>query len=60
MVWTVCEGTVRQIKQTLDWRRHLSVRSLQVTKQSAAASARPAEGLGGGGGEEGHCLGGTG
>lgn len=57
MVWTVCEGTVRQIKQMLDWRRHLSVRSLQFTKRSTAASARPAEGLGRGGRDHWHCLG---
>lgn len=57
MVWTVCEGTVRQIKQMLDWRRHLSVRSLQFTKWSTAASARPAEGLGRGGRDHWHCLG---
>jgi len=30
----------------LDWRRHLSVRSLQFTEWSTAAAARPAEELG--------------
>lgn len=57
MVWTVCKGTVRQIKQMLDWRRHLSTRSLQVTKWSTAASARPAEGLGRGGRDRGTAWG---
>lgn len=38
----------------LDWRRHLSVQSLQVTKWSTAASARPAEGRGE---DHWHCLG---
>lgn len=46
MVWTVCEGTVRQTKRMLDWRQHHPAQSLQVTKLSTAA-ARPVEGLGG-------------
>lgn len=52
MVWTVCKGTVRQTKRTVDWRQHRPAQSLQVTKWSTAA-ARPAAGLGDGE----HCLG---